>query len=540
MMQLRYIKPEYPSAVTFSEEERNEGAEQWKHSLVGYTVGAKPGFMSISNYVSNAWKEFQLSKVYQLKDGVYLFKFDIEEAMKEVLERRWTVVDKFPLVLQQWSPYLDINELPPVESVPIHRTVNGHIEDMGINSCLKSTVLKRPTKKIYSREEMEALRFVDTVEQKKLWSKIRAGLEAAVMSEYDNLAKSKHQKGIYLDFDPRQSLGRKEEAPAIPWEYFGNRDSVLENLEGCETESVDPSDHTCTNDVGEDSFAAVGDCSEDDDSDEDYDSMLKPAFLVEGEPNFDAGPAQDGLEYLRRVRWEAAQLPNVKVVKLEKCKINKVQSIYMPQIPEIASCPDPLLPLKQWEDEFLSDFSELRQVILHLEDTSNNISGKLQPVFVKSSSCQHPVSVTIERYNNLTTDKVNSCQSSLSSATNRTMSPSHEDLSSSETTVGDGSNDYPTLSVIQKLDFVARVSMLRKRISLFETMANLSKKDCAWLFALCAAIDTPLDADTSASLRSLLRKCASLRAEKTNVDDEVIMLNILATISGRYFGQSES
>lgn len=177
---------------------------------------------------------------------------------------------------------------------------------------------------------------------------------------------------------------------------------------------------------------------------------------------------------------------------------------------------------------------------MHLEDTSKNISGKLQPVFVKSSSCQHPEGVTVERYNNLTADKVNSCQSSLSSATNRTMSPSHEDLSSSETTVGNGSNDYPTLSAIQKLDFVARVSMLRKRISFFETMANLSKKDCAWLFALCAAIDTPLDADTCASLHSLLRKCASLRAEKTNVDDEVIMLNILATISSRYFGQSES
>jgi survival of motor neuron protein-interacting protein 1 len=31
-----------------------------------------------------------------------------------------------------------------------------------------------------------------------------------------------------------------------------------------------------------------------------------------------------------------------------------------------------------------------------------------------------------------------------------------------------------------------------------------------------------------------------LRASKSEHDDEVIMLNILATISGRYFGQSES
>lgn len=45
-----------------------------------------------------------------------------------------------------------------------------------------------------------------------------------------------------------------------------------------------------------------GECSEDSDSDEDYSSIQRPAFLVEGEPDFDSGPPEDGLEYLRRVR----------------------------------------------------------------------------------------------------------------------------------------------------------------------------------------------------------------------------------------------
>lgn len=53
------------------------------------------------------------------------------------------------------------------------------------------------------------------------------------------------------------------------------------------------------------------------------------------------------------------------------------------------------------------------------------------------------------------------------------------------------------------------------------------------------AVDTPVNADTCAALQLLLRKCASLRAEKSKLDDEVIMLNMLVTISGRYFGQSE-
>ncbi|GLT96764.1 hypothetical protein SLE2022_143650 [Rubroshorea leprosula] len=366
-----------------------------------------------------------------------------------------------------------------------------------------------PTKKMYSREEMEALRFVDIVEQRKLWSNIHTGLGAAVMREYHDLTSSKHQKSIHLNFGLSQRFERmKEPSAMIREEYFGNMDGAMENMEVCETESIDPSDDACTLDYGdEDSLVAVeGECSEDDDSDEDYNSILKPAFLVEGKPDFDSGPPHDGLEYLRRVRWEAAQIPNVKVAKLEKNKIKEEQSIYMPQIPEIASCPEHLLPLKQWEVAFLADFSELCRALSCYLDPTTKTSGKLQQVFLEN--------VIVEKFNNLRTEEV-------------------------RMSVGDGSVDYPTLSGIQKMDSVARVSMLRKRISLFESMTTLSRSDCLWLFALCAAIDTPLDADTCASLRGLLRKCASLRAGKSEVDDEVVMLNILATISGRFFGQSE-
>lgn len=99
-------------------------------------------------------------------------------------------------------------------------------------------------------------------------------------------------------------------------------------------------------------------------------------------------------------------------------------------------------------------------------------------------------------------------------------------------------NSRPLLSVILRMDSVTRVSILRKCISSIESMNTLSRNACLWLFALCAVVDTPLDADTCAALRSMLRKCATLRAVKTELDDEVVMLNILATVAGRYFGQS--
>lgn len=41
---------------------------------------------------------------------------------------------------------------------------------------------------------------------------------------------------------------------------------------------------------------------DEEDSDSDHVSIQRPAFMVTGEPDFDSGPPQDGLEYLRRVR----------------------------------------------------------------------------------------------------------------------------------------------------------------------------------------------------------------------------------------------
>lgn len=62
------------------------------------------------------------------------------------------------------------------------------------------------------------------------------------------------------------------------------------------------------------------------------------------------------------LRWEAARVPKVKVAKLERSKLKKEQTAYMPIIPDIEKCPEHLLPLKQWEDAFIADFSELRLV----------------------------------------------------------------------------------------------------------------------------------------------------------------------------------
>jgi survival of motor neuron protein-interacting protein 1 len=98
----------------------------------------------------------------------------------------------------------------------------------------------------------------------------------------------------------------------------------------------------------------------------------------------------------------------------------------------------------------------------------------------------------------------------------------------------------PTLTMIRSMDAVSRATTLRNYTDMIQSFDTLSRNDCLWLFALCVAVQPPLDAETCASLRSLLRKCATIIATKSEMDDEVVMLNILMAISGRYFGQYEN
>lgn len=180
------------------------------------------------------------------------------------------------------------------------------------------------------------------------------------------------------------------------------------------------------------------------------------------------------------------------------------------------------------------------------EDCSNQILGSeafdnlTDETGSMQSSARHEDASTISSPNILTSeDIVNTPNLSTISCFIQSAADDEHDASLKTVTTEDIVNS-PTLSTVLGIEPVARVSMLKKRIKLAEDMTSLSKYDCLWLFALCAAVDIPLSADTSAALRDLLRICASLRAEKSELNDEVVMLNILATVAGKYFGQSDN
>ncbi|CAN8318042.1 unnamed protein product [Cochlearia groenlandica] len=309
-------------------------------------------------------------------------------------------------------------------------------------------------KVMYSIKQMKSMRYAQLANQKKLWSEIYARLLPELVTEYEGLVSLKNQKTSRSN--PRETgigiLGTKEEEEE---EYVEDKD--------------------------------------------DYTSILRPAFEVNGEPDFDSGPPEDGLEYLRRVRWEAKRIPNVRVAKIDETKyVKQEQSVYMPQIPDISKCPEHLLPVKEWEDSLLSDFSHLR---LALSQDANEYEDEITP-------SQSVEDVLVKIFDN------------------RLHAEMNESLGG-------------VVSDIKGMDSVTRVTRLKKRVSLVEKESGLQSIDCKWVVALCASVDTPLDADTCASLRALVRKCASLRALEVEDEQVIVMANMLITIAGKYFGQME-
>jgi survival of motor neuron protein-interacting protein 1 len=61
-------------------------------------------------------------------------------------------------------------------------------------------------------------------------------------------------------------------------------------------------------------------------------------------------------------RWEANQIPRVKVAKIDLGAARKEQTPYMPEIPDIPKCSPDLCASEEWENSFITYFSETRLV----------------------------------------------------------------------------------------------------------------------------------------------------------------------------------
>ncbi|KAL0928336.1 hypothetical protein M5K25_000211 [Dendrobium thyrsiflorum] len=96
--------PLEPEIVPFSREKLSQGADEWSHCLVGYSIGRRPFYEALLGAIKKSWKLKGSLQMLSLSDGFFLFKFACSEDMDLVWSRGvWFLLGK-PFVLQKWHP----------------------------------------------------------------------------------------------------------------------------------------------------------------------------------------------------------------------------------------------------------------------------------------------------------------------------------------------------------------------------------------------------------------------------------------------------
>ena len=119
--------------------------------------------------------------------------------------------------------------------------------------------------------------------------------------------------------------------------------------------------------------------------------------------------------------------------------------------------------------------------------------------------------------------------------------PSGDRESSGDLSSDGATLQEPKLTTLISMDQVSVVSTLTWLIEGAEGAEKITEKRARWIFALSAALEKPIHAETAALFRSLFRLCCSLRADLSGPSDSSLpLLNMLIVISGGHFGQDES
>eukprot|EP00743_Colponemidia_sp_Colp-15_P008337 GILK01009055.1.p1 GENE.GILK01009055.1~~GILK01009055.1.p1 ORF type:complete len:242 (+),score=25.97 GILK01009055.1:41-727(+) len=194
-------------------------------------------------------------------------------------------------------------------------------------------------------------------------------------------------------------------------------------------------------------------------------------------------------EYLAQVRYQAKLLPKVVVADIDTRQFDHLQT---------SSIPDTVLnpPKTQavhwpgmWLDQFLSDFADLRLSISRLV-----AKHKARPIQQQLPHCKDE-----EGWRRF--------------------------CASAEHT--------PSLSIISSLDHVSTRSLVQYQLDWLCSSTSLSELQAAWLFAVLARLDKPLDPDVAASLFEAQRHLLLL---DTNNDMQPYRQVLLAILQ-EYFGQ---
>lgn len=105
------------AAVTLPLAAVDEVNARFANTLFGYFIGKRLAFKLVENYVTNTWAKFGLKRM-QLHGDFFLFQFDTKAGMERVLETGPWMIRHVPLILNMWSPNVDLKK-EEVKTAPV-------------------------------------------------------------------------------------------------------------------------------------------------------------------------------------------------------------------------------------------------------------------------------------------------------------------------------------------------------------------------------------------------------------------------------------
>lgn len=231
-------------------------------------------------------------------------------------------------------------------------------------------------------------------------------------------------------------------------------------------------------------------------------------------------------EYLQRVRSEARNTPDVVVAHFDRETFKRKQTVVVSNSTGFSPAPRGFAPSMLWQGQQAAAFSEIRQ---RLATTTARIVG------------ERTEKMELPRYK----DEESWCQfcfgrAFLDRLRARQGRPPVDD---EEEEICEGLTITtpvpPLISMISSLDQAMVQKLLEYQIEWLETLGFSVAQGC-WIFALLAYIEKPLLADSTATIRTLSRHCATLRAAMdSNTEEDLAPLNLLISIIARYFDQTD-
>ncbi|GJY04714.1 zinc knuckle CX2CX4HX4C containing protein [Tanacetum coccineum] len=105
------------AAVTLPLAAVEEVNARFTNTLYGYFIGKRLAFKLVENYVKNTWAKFGIKRI-QLHDDFFLFQFDSKAGMERVLETGPWLIRRVPLILNMWSPNVELKK-DEVKTAPV-------------------------------------------------------------------------------------------------------------------------------------------------------------------------------------------------------------------------------------------------------------------------------------------------------------------------------------------------------------------------------------------------------------------------------------